>query len=90
MLEGHPAGHHLVGDPAESTGDLDTNVASVLAFEPPSRSQDREVFITFYQIICNHKDRVSQVVIGVSDQRRRRGDRPGRSGTARGTTRPGP
>ena len=68
VLEGHPAGHHLVGDPAEPTGGLDTDAAGVLAFEPPSRSQDREVFITLNQIICNRKDRGSQVAIGMSDQ----------------------
>jgi len=53
VLEGHPASHHLVGDPAEPTGGPDTNAAGVLAFEPPSRSQDREVVIAFNQVVSN-------------------------------------
>ena len=69
MPERHPPGHHLVGDPAESTGDLDTQGARILALEPPSRGQDREVFIAFNQIICNHQDRAPQVAVGVPHQR---------------------
>ena len=69
VLEGHPTGYHLVGDPAEPTGDLDTDATGVLAPEPPSRGQDREVIIAFDQVICNREDGGSQVAIGVSDQR---------------------
>ena len=44
-------------------------VAGVLPLQPPSRGQDPEMFITFDQIVSNHQDRTSQVVVGVPDQR---------------------
>ena len=37
VAEDLSSGHHLVGDPAESSGDFDADVARVLALEPPSR-----------------------------------------------------
>ena len=43
--KGHPAGHHLVGDPAEPAGDPDADVAGVHLLEPPSRGQDPEVLV---------------------------------------------
>ena len=89
VLKGHPASHHLVGDPAEPAGDLNTKVARILALEPPSGGQDPEVFITFDQIICNHQGSRTAGCGWHVEPARRRGDRPGRSGTARGTTRPG-
>ena len=64
-----PSGHHLVGDPAEPSGGLDTDIAWVLPLQPPTGGQDPEMVVTFDQVIGNHHDRAPQVAIGIPDQR---------------------
>ena len=67
--KGHSAGHHLEGDPAEPARHSHADVAGVRLLEPPSRGQDAKVLVAPDQVVGNHEDRASQVVVGVSHQR---------------------
>ena len=60
-----------------------------LPLQPPAGGQDPEVVVALDQVVGDHHDRLAQGAVGAPDQRPVAAIDLRRSGTARGTARPG-
>ena len=69
MPKSHLTRDHMEGNPAEAAANADSDIAGIRVLGPPSRDQDPEVLIAPDQVVSDHKNGTSQVVVGVSHQR---------------------